>query len=90
MKNANTIQKKKRLFRASLCRRRDLNPHERFAHYDLNVARLPIPPLRQTSNQLLRKHSIMALTCQIFVVRNGVYFTLGAENVPGTLQQMTV
>jgi hypothetical protein len=28
------------------CRRWDLNPHERNAHYALNVARLPIPPLR--------------------------------------------
>jgi hypothetical protein len=28
------------------CRRRDLNPHERNAHYALNVARLPVPPLR--------------------------------------------
>ena len=46
MKNAATWQKNRRLFRASLCRRRDLNPHERCAHYALNVARLPIPPLR--------------------------------------------
>ena len=28
------------------CRRRDLNPHEPKAHYALNVARLPVPPLR--------------------------------------------
>lgn len=26
------------------CRKRDLNPHERNAHTDLNRARLPIPP----------------------------------------------
>ena len=30
-----------------LCRRRDLNPHEPKAHYALNVARLPVPPLRR-------------------------------------------
>ena len=28
------------------CRRRDSNPHALFGHYILNVARLPIPPLR--------------------------------------------
>ena len=26
------------------CRKRDLNPHERNVHTDLNRARLPIPP----------------------------------------------
>ena len=30
----------------SWCRRRDSNPHALFGHYILNVARLPIPPLR--------------------------------------------
>jgi hypothetical protein len=29
------------------CRRRELNPHEPKAHYALNVARLPVPPLRR-------------------------------------------
>ena len=29
-----------------LCRRWESNPHERNAHYALNVARLPISPLR--------------------------------------------
>ncbi len=28
-----------------LCGRRDLNPHERNAHKNLNLARLPIPTL---------------------------------------------
>ena len=28
------------------CRRWDSNPHERNAHYALNVARLPVSPLR--------------------------------------------
>jgi hypothetical protein len=28
------------------CRRWESNPHERKAHYALNVARLPVPPLR--------------------------------------------
>ena len=31
---------------ARWCRRRDSNPHALFGHYILNVARLPIPPLR--------------------------------------------
>ena len=30
------------------CGRRDLNPHERNAHKNLNLARLPIPTLPQT------------------------------------------
>ena len=30
----------------SWCRRWELNPHDRKGHYALNVARLPIPPLR--------------------------------------------
>ena len=33
-----------------VCRRWDLNPHERNAHCALNAARLPIPPLRRTTN----------------------------------------
>ena len=36
------------------CRRWDLNPHERNAHYALNVARLPIPPLRPAQGILPR------------------------------------
>ncbi len=36
------------LFAGLECRRRDLNPHERIAHYALNVARLPVPPLRRS------------------------------------------
>ena len=34
------------------CRKRDLNPHERNAHTDLNRARLPIPPFLRTNNIL--------------------------------------
>ena len=29
-----------------MCRRWESNPHGRKAHYALNVARLPVPPLR--------------------------------------------
>ncbi len=32
------------------CRKRDLNPHERNAHTDLNRARLPIPPFLRTNS----------------------------------------
>ncbi len=31
------------------CRRWESNPHSRNGNYALNVARLPIPPLRQVS-----------------------------------------
>jgi hypothetical protein len=35
-----------------VCRRWDLNPHERNAHYALNVARLPVSPLRPDTSGL--------------------------------------
>ena len=35
-------------YRGCQCRKRDLNPHERNAHTDLNRARLPIPPFLHT------------------------------------------
>jgi len=38
----------------TLCRRGDLNPYALFGHQALNLARLPIPPLRRGQHPLYR------------------------------------
>ena len=45
--NRKPIQLKTDRLICHLCRRWESNPHGRKAHYALNVARLPVPPLRQ-------------------------------------------
>ncbi len=41
-----TFSVHRRLRKLFLCRRGDLNPYALFGHQALNLARLPIPPLR--------------------------------------------
>ena len=43
------------------CRRWESNPHERKAHYALNVARLPVPPLRLVRAILPRNEVLSTL-----------------------------
>ncbi len=54
------------------CRRWGSNPHEHKAHYALNVARLPVPPLRREA--ILTNGG--ALSMSLFECRAGFYTRL--------------
>ena len=86
-KNAFCLGRQKTFF--SWCARRDLNPHVRNAHYNLNLASLPIPPLAH-----LRSAGVIITTLSsvvkrklcvfLFFISPTVRYAAAATNPPST------
>ncbi len=57
-----------------------MNPHERFAHYALNVARLPVPPLRRVVINYKKRISLHLSPVKFNAGQ--VYFVFGVKFCP--------